>query len=64
MNREKKYRRMTWNDRLKIEAFYNAGYSYRSISCELGFSPSAIHYEVKHGLYEHMGCLLYTSRCV
>lgn len=55
MERERKYKRITWTYRLKIEALYNAGHSYRFISHELGFSPSAIHYEVKHGLYEHLG---------
>lgn len=55
MKKDVKYKRMTWTDRQKIEALFNAGHSYRSISRELGFSPSAVHYEVKHGLYEHMG---------
>lgn len=48
------YRRMTWTDRLKLEALYNAGHSLRSIAQELGFSASAIHYEVQHGLYDHI----------
>lgn len=55
MKQAVKYKRMTWTDRQKIEALFNAGHSYRSISRELGFAPSAIHYEVKHGLYDHMG---------
>lgn len=50
----REYRRMTWTDRLKLEALYNAGLSFRSIARELCFSPSAIHYEVQHGLYTHL----------
>lgn len=54
MKKERKYRRMTWIDRLKIEALYNAGHSYRSIAREIGFTHTAIHREVKHGLYPHL----------
>lgn len=50
----RKYRRMTWTDRLKLEALYNAGHSYRSISRALGFSPSSLHTEVQRGLYDHL----------
>lgn len=55
MKKERKYRRMTWTDRLRIDALYNAGHSYRFIAEQLGFSASSIHREVKHGLYEHLG---------
>lgn len=55
MKRKPKYHRITWTYRLKIEALWNAGHTYRFISAELGFSPSAIHREVSHGLYPHMG---------
>lgn len=54
MKKERKYRRMTWTDRLKIEALYNAGHSYRFIAHEVGFTPAAVHREVKHGLYNHL----------
>lgn len=50
----KKYRRITYTDRLVIEKLYNSGCSYRAISRKLGFSPSAIHYEVQRGLYDHL----------
>lgn len=49
----KKYRRMTYTDRLIIEKLYNSGCSYRAIAQRLGFSVSSIHYEVKRGLYSH-----------
>ena len=54
MKKERKYRRITWTDRLKIEALFNAGHSYAFIAHELGFVKSAIHYEVQHGLYDHL----------
>ena len=54
MKKARKYRRIGWMDRLKIEALFNAGHSYQSIANELGFAKSAIHYEVQHGLYDHL----------
>ena len=49
----RKYRRMTYTDRLIIERLYNSGCSYRAIAKKTGFTPSAIHYEVKRGIYLH-----------
>lgn len=49
----RKYRRMTYVDRLLIEKLYNAGCSYRAIARKTGFTASAIYYEVKRGLYLH-----------
>lgn len=54
----RKYRRLTWTDRLRIDALYNAGHSLRFIAKQLGFSVSSIHAEIQHGLYEHMGAEL------
>lgn len=54
MKKERKYRRITWTDRLKIEALYNARHSYRFIAAQVGFSPAAVYTEVKHGLYDHL----------
>lgn len=51
----KKYRRLDWSDRLRIEALYNAGNTCNLIAKHLGFAPSTIYREIKHGLYEHMG---------
>lgn len=50
----KQYKRMTWDDRLRIEALYNAGHTYRFIADQTGFTPAAVHYEVKRGLYTHL----------
>ena len=54
----RKYRRLTWTDRLRIDALYNAGHSLRFIAQQLGFSVSSIHAEIQHGLYEHLGAEL------
>lgn len=51
----KKYRRLDWSDRLRIEALYNQGNTCLVIAKALGFASSSIYREVKHGLYEHMG---------
>lgn len=51
----KAYKRLTWNNRLKIEALYNIGHTYREIAHELKRSVSTIYVEVQHGLYDHMG---------
>ena len=51
----KKYRRIDWNDRLLIEKLYNHGQSCSGIAHILGFAPSSIYREVKHGLYPHLG---------
>lgn len=50
----RQYKRITWEDRLRIEALYNAGHTYRFIADQTGFTPAAIHYEVKRGLYDHL----------
>lgn len=49
----KKYRRITYQDRLKIEALYNAKVPVTQIAAELGFHHSCIYRELKHGYYEH-----------
>ena len=50
---ERKYRRITRNDRMKIEALYNAKMSVRKIAEMLGFHYTAIYYELKKGFYMH-----------
>lgn len=54
MKKKSKYRRITWTDRLKIEALFNAKHTYQFIANELGFVKSAIYNEVQHGLYDHL----------
>lgn len=53
--RDAAYHRISWIDRLKIEALYNAGHTYRFIADQTGFSVSSVHSEIQHGLYPHMG---------
>ena len=48
------YKRITKTDRYKIEALYNTGHSCTYIARALGFSPSGIWHEIRHGLYEHL----------
>jgi len=50
----RKYKRLTWEDRLRIEALYNAGHTYQFIADQIGFTSAAIYYEVKRGLYGHL----------
>src|SRR5574344_2946349 len=49
------YTRLSWCERLQIEALYNAGHSYAFIARQLGRSTSSIYLDIQHGLYEHMG---------
>ena len=50
-----KYRRLTYQDRLKIEAFYNhAGLNAVKIAEELHFQNCSIYLELKHGFYNHL----------
>ena len=51
----RKYRRLDWSDRLRIESLYNSGNTCTYIAKYLGFAPSSIYREIKHGLYEHLG---------
>lgn len=53
MKRERKYRRMNWTIRLKLEALYNAGHTYRFVANEIGFSCGSVYAEVQRGLYNH-----------
>lgn len=50
----RKYRRMTWTDRLIIEKLFNSGATYREIAAVTGFTVGAIYREVQRGLYDHL----------
>lgn len=54
----RKYKRLTYTDRLKIESLYNSGVSCRAIAHTLGYTPSTICNEIKKALYPHMGAEL------
>lgn len=49
----KKYRRLTRDDRMKIEALYNSHVSVREIAQALGVHYNTIYYELKKGFYMH-----------
>ena len=57
----RKYRRMTYTDRLFIEKLYNAGASYRDIADRVGFSVGAVHREVQRGLVTQRNGVHYTT---
>lgn len=49
------YRRMTYKDRLKLESLYNTKkFTLRALAAFLGFSPSTICDELKHGYYNKL----------
>lgn len=60
----KKYRRMTYTDRLIIEKLYNQGCSYRAIADRVGFSVGAVHREVQRGLCKQMNGVHWTTYTV
>lgn len=49
---DRKYRRMTWTDRLTIEKLCKQGASCSAIARNLGFAVSSMHYEIQRGLCE------------
>lgn len=57
--KERKYRRITWTERLIIEKQYNNGASYSDIARLLKRYPSSIRYEIKKGLYLHRDYLMW-----
>ena len=49
------YRRLTYKDRLQLESLYNSKkFSIRAIASLLGFAPSTICDELKHGYYNKL----------
>ncbi len=48
-SKEKKYKQLTWEDRLKIEALYNAGVKVTDIAKQLGYHHSTIYRELSRG---------------
>ena len=50
----RKYRRMTWIDRLNIEKMRKQGASYSAIARKLGFAVSSVYYEIQRGLCEQL----------
>ena len=47
----KPYKQLTYDDRIKIEALYNAGVPVSSIALQLGVHVSTIYRDIKRGMY-------------
>ena len=59
----KTFRRFTYQDRLKIEALYNAKVPVLKIAEELGFHFTCVYKELKFGFYNHLNSdLTYTRK--
>lgn len=59
----RKYRIMTWSDRLKMETLLNAGHTKADVARHLHFSKATITREYKRGVYMHLNSdLTYTER--
>lgn len=57
----RKYRRVTYTDRLIIEKLYNQKCSYRAIADRIGFSVGAVYREVQRGLCEQLNGTKWTT---
>lgn len=53
-HRKRKFKHLTWENRLQIEAFFKAGYNARQIASEIGCSFKTIYNELKRGEYYHI----------
>lgn len=51
--RRRRFKHLTWNDRLKIEAMLKVGRHYQEIADEIGVHLRTIYNEVKRGRYIH-----------
>lgn len=51
--KRRRFRHLSWNDRLKIEAMLKAGRHYQEIADEIGVHLHTIYNEVKRGRYIH-----------
>lgn len=53
LRKKRKFKHLTWEKRLQIEAFLKAGYTARKIADEIGCSFKTIYNELKRGEYFH-----------
>ena len=51
--RKRKFKHLTWEKRLQIEALFKAGFKARKIAEEIGCSFKTIYNELKRGEYQH-----------
>ena len=52
--KKRKFRHLTWEKRLQIEALFKVGYKARQIADEIGCSFKTIYNELKRGEYDHI----------
>ena len=50
--KKRKFRHLTWEKRLQIEALFKVGYKARQIADEIGCSFKTIYNELKRGEYQ------------
>lgn len=53
-NKKRKFKHLTWEKRLQIEALFKIGYKARKIAEEIGCSFKTVYNELKRGEYEHL----------
>lgn len=53
MAKRRRFRHLSWNDRLRIEAFLKCGKSVQEIADEIGVHRNTIYNELKRGRYTH-----------
>lgn len=51
---KRKFKHLTWEDRLRIEALFKAGHNARQIANVIGCSFKTVYNELKRGEYEHL----------
>lgn len=51
--KRRRFRHLSWNDRLRIEAFLKCGKSVQEIADEIGVHRNTIYNELKRGRYTH-----------
>lgn len=51
--KRRRFKHLTWNDRLKIEAFLKCGKPVQEIADEIGVHRNTIYNEIKRGRYTH-----------
>lgn len=51
--KRRRFKHLTWNDRLKIEAFLKCGKPVKEIADEIGVHRNTIYNEIKRGRYTH-----------
>lgn len=54
VKKKRKFKHLTWEKRLQIEALFKVGYKARAIAEEIGCSFKTVYNELKRGEYQHL----------